>query len=98
MFLLALRLQVSLGYSALEASAAFLPFTVLMLFVSPAAGQLSQRIGARLPMTIGPVITATGAWAQRHQTGDTFAASVLPGLSGSDSGWRSPWPPSPPLS
>ena len=83
MFLLALRLQVSLGYSALEASAAFLPFTILMLFASPGAGQLSQRIGARLPMTVGPVITATGAWVLSGiEPGDTFAASVLPGVVG----------------
>jgi EmrB/QacA subfamily drug resistance transporter len=81
MFLLALRLQVSLGYSALEAGSATLPFTVLMLFISPAAGQVSQRIGARVPMTVGPLITAVGIWVlSTVDPGDQFGAVVLPGV------------------
>ena len=81
MFLLALRLQVSLGYSALEAGAATLPFTVLMLVISPAAGQVSQRIGPRWPMTIGPLITAAGIWVMHTiSPGDAFATVVLPAV------------------
>ena len=59
-FLVVLRLQVSLHYSALEAGASLVPFTVLMLLLSPTAGRLGQRIGARAPMTAGPLITAGG--------------------------------------
>jgi MFS family permease len=58
-----------------------LPFTVLMLFVSPVAGQVSQRIGARVPMTVGPLITAAGIWIlSAIDPGDQFGAVVLPGV------------------
>ena len=55
-----LELQISLGYSALEAGAALVPVTILMLFLSSRAGALAQRIGPRLPMTIGPLVIAAG--------------------------------------
>ncbi|MDQ1697104.1 MAG: hypothetical protein QOJ03_2457, partial [Frankiaceae bacterium] len=47
LFLVVLRLQLSLHYSALEAGAAMVPFTALMLLLSPRAGALAQRIGPR---------------------------------------------------
>lgn len=81
LFLLVLRLQVSLDYSALEAGAALVPFTVLMLLLSPAAGQLGQRIGARLPMTVGPLVAGAGIFLlSRTSSGDTYATGVLPGV------------------
>ena len=60
LFLLVVHLQEDLGYSALEAGAAFLPATALMLFLSPRSGALSQRIGPRIPMTIGPIVIGGG--------------------------------------
>lgn len=81
MFLLSLRLQESLGYSALEAGSAFVPFTVIMLFGSAPAGRLAQRIGARLPMTIGPLFTAAGLLLLGMvEPGDHYASGVLPGV------------------
>ena len=79
-FLLVLELQVVLGYSALEAGSALLPVTLLMLALSARAGALAQRIGPRLPMTIGPVGVAVGLllWS-RVDAGSTYAATVLPG-------------------
>src|SRR6202161_1777220 len=59
-FLLVAFLQISLGYSPLEAGAASLPITVLMLLLSARAGALAQRIGPRIPLTIGPLVTAVG--------------------------------------
>lgn len=80
-FLVTLRLQVSLGYSALEAGVAFFPFTLLMLWLSPKAGQLSQRIGPRLPMTVGPVVAGIAmALFSRIEPGDRYATAVLPGV------------------
>ncbi len=64
LFLLVLRLQVSLGYSALEAGASLVPFTIIMLVLSPFAGQLGQRVGARIPLTVGPIVSA-GTWPRR---------------------------------
>jgi MFS family permease len=80
-FLVVLRLQVSIGYSALEAGAALVPFTLLMLFLSPAAGQLGQKIGARLPMTLGPILVGTGMLLlSRIAPGDRYATAVLPAV------------------
>jgi len=79
-FLLVLQLQVALGYSALEAGSALLPVTLLMLGLSARAGAIAQRIGPRLPMTVGPVGVAVGLllWT-RVDAGATYAGAVLPG-------------------
>jgi EmrB/QacA subfamily drug resistance transporter len=79
-FLLVLELQVALGYSALEAGAALLPVTLIMLFLSARAGALAQRIGPRLPMTLGPMLVAGGLLLfARIDDGRSYAAGVLPG-------------------
>ena len=81
LFLLVLELQQVLGYSALAAGAALLPITVLMLAFSARTAALSQRIGPRLPMTIGPVVVAIGLFlAAGLGPGDTYAAGVLPAV------------------
>jgi EmrB/QacA subfamily drug resistance transporter len=79
-FLLVLQLQVVLGYSALEAGSALLPVTVLMMALSSRAGALAQRIGPRLPMTVGPLVVAAGLvlWAG-VDAGSTYVGTVLPG-------------------
>ncbi len=59
-FLSALQLQVVAGYSALGAGTALLPTTVLMLFLSARSGELAQRIGPRIPLTVGPLLCAAG--------------------------------------
>ena len=82
MFLITLRLQVTLGYSALEAGASFLPFTGLMLLLSARVGALAQRIGPRLPMTVGPLLSAGGLLLfARIGPGDGFLTSVLPAVT-----------------
>lgn len=59
-FLSAIQLQVVAGYSALGAGTALLPTTVLMLLFSASSGELGQRIGPRIPLTVGPLLAATG--------------------------------------
>ena len=49
-----------LGYDATAAGAAMLPSILLITLLSPTAGALAQRIGPRLPMTVGPLIVAAG--------------------------------------
>lgn len=81
MFLLALQLQQSMDYSPLAAGAAMLPITVLMLLLSPRAGALGQRIGARLPMAVGPVVAAVGlAMMVRVSPGAGYLSAVLPAV------------------
>jgi EmrB/QacA subfamily drug resistance transporter len=79
-FLLVIELQIVLGYSALEAGSALLPVTLLMLALSARAGALAQRIGPRLPMTIGPLGVAAGLLLfARVDEGTSYATTVLPG-------------------
>ena len=81
LFLLVLELQQVLGYSALAAGSALLPITLLMLVLSARAARLGQRIGPRLPMTVGPVLIAAGlALLSRLRPGDTYVSGVLPGV------------------
>ena len=48
------------GYSAAAAGAALLPLSIAMGLGSRAAGRLAERIGARILLTIGPVVVAIG--------------------------------------
>lgn len=59
-FWLVVTLQVVAGWSPLVAGLSLLPVTVLMLLFSPWAGQLGDRLGPRLPMTVGPLVGAVG--------------------------------------
>ena len=80
-FLFVVHLQQVLGYSPLQAGAATLPVTGLMLALSAPAGMLADRIGPRLPMTIGPLGIAAGlALMSRVQAEATYLGTILPGL------------------
>jgi EmrB/QacA subfamily drug resistance transporter len=60
------------GYSATAAGSAFLPFVLITFVLSRWAGGLVTRYGAKLPLVIGPTITASG-----------FVLFALPGTEGS---------------
>ena len=80
-FLVAVELQQALGYSPTEAGAALLPITLLMLAFSARAGALSERIGPRWPMTVGPVLVASGfALMWLIEPGATYVRAVLPAV------------------
>src|SRR5262249_60017958 len=53
LFYNSLFLQRVLGYGAIKTGATFLPMTVLIILVAPAAGRISDRIGPRWPMAVG---------------------------------------------
>jgi EmrB/QacA subfamily drug resistance transporter len=81
LFLLALQLQQSLGYSALAAGVATLPITVLMLLLSSRMGAIAQRIGPRVPMTLGPIAAGAGlALMARIVPGSSYWTAALPAL------------------
>jgi EmrB/QacA subfamily drug resistance transporter len=80
-FLLVVHLQQDLGYSALEAGAALLPITALMLAFSARSAGLAQRLGPRPQMTAGPLVIAVGLFLMgRIGPGDTYVGGVLPSV------------------
>ncbi len=52
-FFVSLYMQNILGFSAVQAGAAFLPMTLLIMGVAPVAGRLSDRFGSRWLITTG---------------------------------------------
>ena len=55
-FFVSLYMQNVLGYSAVQAGAAFLPMTLMIILVAPIAGKSSDKYGSRWLMTIGMVL------------------------------------------
>ena len=81
LLLLMLQLQRVVGYSALEAGAAMLPVNAIMLAASAPAGRLAERVGARLPMTVGALIAAAGmALFTRVVPGASYVRGTLPAV------------------
>ncbi len=60
-FLLALNLQQVYEFSPTNAGLALLPLTGLIALLSGPAGTLTDKIGNRLPMIVGPLMVAFGA-------------------------------------
>ncbi|MFI2641424.1 MFS transporter [Streptomyces sp. NPDC018610] len=80
-FLTALQLQVVAGYSPLRAGTALLPTTVLMLLFSARSGALADRIGPRVPLTVGPLLCAAAMLLMRRVGKDAdYLTDVLPAL------------------
>jgi len=80
-FLLVIVLQVVLGYSAVQAGAAALPVTALLLLLSARAGALAQRIGPKLPLTVGSLLIAAGMLMMGGiEAGDSYVSAVLPAV------------------
>ncbi|WP_460467270.1 MFS transporter [Calidifontibacter terrae] len=81
MLFLAVFLQVSAGWSPLEAGAATVPVSIAMLLLASWFGGFATRHGARLPMVAGMVVLATGlallAFAPEHPS---YAVHILPGV------------------
>lgn len=80
-FLLAIQLQVTAGWTPVASGTAMLPVTALMLVLSPRMGALADRIGPRIPLTVGPLIIASGMLLLTRIGPDaSFVVDVLPGV------------------
>lgn len=81
-FLLVAYLQIALGYTPLAAGAATLPVTLILLAFSARSGALAQRVGARIPLTVGPLVLAAGMLLMIPiSPGDSYLGGVLPAVA-----------------
>ncbi|MGA5699587.1 MFS transporter [Peterkaempfera bronchialis] len=81
-FFLVLDLQIQAGFSALKAGSSLLPITVIMLALSERAGRLAERIGPRIPMTVGPAVCAAGLLLMtRIGASAGYLSDVLPAVA-----------------
>jgi EmrB/QacA subfamily drug resistance transporter len=81
LFFLVLQLQVTTGWSPLQAGLATLPLTLVMLLFSSRAGAFATRVGPRLPLSVGPIVCGLGVLLLRGIDADTsYVTGVLPGV------------------
>jgi EmrB/QacA subfamily drug resistance transporter len=81
LFLLPLDLIQVQRYSATETGAALVPLAVIMFVLSRWAGGLVHRVGARLPLTVGPIVAALGiALFARIGTGNSYWSTIFPAV------------------
>jgi EmrB/QacA subfamily drug resistance transporter len=73
-------LQGVLGYSAVTAGILILPLTLPMIVVSPFAGRLIDRFGARALMGTGMLLAVAGVILQTRLTADSGYGELFAGL------------------
>jgi EmrB/QacA subfamily drug resistance transporter len=81
MLLIPYVLITSGRYSPVDAGLALLPLPLLMTSASPKMGSLAARIGARIPLTAGPLVVAAGlllSWLIGEQT--SYWAGPFPAI------------------
>jgi EmrB/QacA subfamily drug resistance transporter len=67
---LPLNLQQIQGYTGTQASLALIPFSILLIIISPWMGNIVNRFGPRLPLVVGPTLVGFG-----------FITLSLPGIT-----------------
>jgi MFS family permease len=68
-------------YSATQAGAALLPMPIVIALTAPTMGRLAAKIGARLPLSIGPaVVAAAFLLATGIPSGTSYWKSILPSM------------------
>jgi MFS family permease len=76
-FLLSLFLQLVLGFSAIKTGLTILPMPIVIIFIAPIAGKLSDRMGGRWLLFAGMLITALGVFLISSLSADTTQASLI---------------------
>ncbi len=79
-FFVSLYMQNILGYSAVQAGAAFLPMTILIILVAPMAGKTADHLGSRGLMTAGMTLIAIQLVLFSQLGADASYWQLLPSL------------------
>jgi len=81
LFFLPMTLIQIRGYGATQAGAATLPFVLLLFALSRWSGGLRDRMGARIPLTLGSVVVAAAfALFAATRTGGGYLLGVAPAV------------------
>jgi EmrB/QacA subfamily drug resistance transporter len=82
LFLLPFQLIRAHHYPPALAGAALLPLSIGLAVLSPLAGRLAARVGARAQLTVGPMLVGVGFGLLAWRAGDGgFWSGVFPGLA-----------------
>jgi EmrB/QacA subfamily drug resistance transporter len=80
-FFLTLYMQNVLGYSPIQAGAAYLPLTFGVIVSAGAGSQLVPRFGTRPVIAVGALMSSAGVyWLSRIPVDGSYVADLLPGL------------------
>ena len=79
-FFNSLFLQNILRYSAIKTGAAFLPMTLLIIVIAPAAGKISDRVGPRWLMATGMTLLTSSMLIFGTLDAHSTFWNILPGL------------------
>lgn len=80
LFFVSIYLQAVLGYSATKAGATFLPMTLIMMAVAPAAGKVSDTIGPRWPIAGGMTLLGVSLLLLSRLDLESGFWDLVPGL------------------
>ena len=88
-FFLPLDLIQVQGYSATAAGAAGLPFVTILFLLSRQSADLVDRFGAKVPLVVGPTLTAAAyVLLARQGIGGSYWSTFFPPLVMLGLGWR----------
>jgi predicted MFS family arabinose efflux permease len=80
-FFLTLYMQTVLGYSPIQAGAAYLPLTVGVVIAAGVSSQLFERIGTKPVIVTGGLVGAGGlVWLSRIPVDGSYLTDLLPGI------------------
>ena len=76
-FLLPIYLQNSLGYTAFQAGLVFFPVGFLQAFISPVAGQITDRFNGKIPLLVGAVVLGISMYLFSFLSLNTTHAQIM---------------------
>ena len=80
-YLVILRSELTLGYSAAGAGAVFIPSSIVFIALAPVSGALVARFGAGRLMAAGMLSVGAGyVWLAFSGTTGSYATTLLPGI------------------
>ena len=80
LFFLPLYMQEVLGYSPLKSGLLLLPLSATMVVFLPLGGPISERVGPRLPIAAGLLLSAVGGYLFTHIDGSSGYNELWPAM------------------